>query len=501
MTEQKESYREVFKATSIFGGVQVFNVLISLIRNKMFTAFWGREGMGMLFMLQLPLGIIGLITEMGLGASSIRDITNAKTTGDEIKISRTIKTVRRWVFVTGIFGMFVVIALSPLLGYLTDKESNYTWAFLLLSVTLFFSAISSGQIAVLRGLRRIKETAKAGLIGSFLGLIFSLPFCYFYGIKGIVPTLIVFSIIGLSTSWYFSRKVQLPPVIISYKESFSQGKEMIKLGITFTMTNVTSQLVSYLFNKYLESQAGMEVVGLYNTGWAITNQYIALVFTAMAVDYFPRLISLQSNREKMSEAVNQQAEIAILIIAPLMLLFTSFLPIIIRIIYTEEFLPIIAFVQWMILGMLLKSASWALSYIIVAKGDNRLFFLSEFISSMFFILLNIGAYTLFGLKGVGIAFVIQYTLYFSAMFIIAKKKYQITFKSEFIRLFLFQFILCLLCFLTVIIKGYPLTYGIGFLLFLVSAIYSLRKLNEKLDMKDKLLSIIRNRKQKKNISN
>ena len=490
MTDQKESYREVFKATSIFGGVQVFSVLISLIRNKIFTAFWGREGMGMLFMIQLPLGIISLITEMGLGASCVRDITKAKTTGDEIKISRTITTVKRWVLATGIFGMLVVIALSPLLSYLTDKESNYTWTFLLLSVTLFFSAVSGGQIAVLRGLRRIKDTAKAGLIGSCISLIFILPFCYFYGVKGIVPTLIISSFMVLLTSWYYSRKVKLPTVTISYKESFFQGKEMIKLGIIFTMTNLTSQLVSYLFNKYLENQAGMEVVGLYNTGWAITNQYIALVFTAMAVDYFPRLISLQSNREKMSEAVNQQAEIAILIVAPLMLLFTSFLPIIIRIIYTEEFLPIIAFVQWMILGMLLKSASWALSHIIVAKGDNRLFFISEFTSSIVFLLLNLGAYTLFGLMGVGIAFVMQYTLYLSAMFIIAKKRYQITFKSEFIRLFLFQFILSMLCFLIVIMKGYPFTYVAGSVLFVISAIFSLKKLNNKMDIK----SIFKNRK-------
>ena len=490
VTGQKESYKEIFKATSLFGGVQIFNILISLIRNKAIAALLGKEGVGMLGMFQLPLVIIGLLTEMGLGTSSVRDITEAKTSGDEDRISRTIITVKRWIWLTGLFGMLVVIVLSPLLGYLTDKESNYTWAFLMLSVTLLFSTLSAGQIAVLRGLRRLKETAKIGLIGSGLGLIVSLPFYYFYGIRGIVPTLIISSLIVLLSSWYFSRKVQLSQVSVSYKESFFQGKEMIKLGIIITITSIISQLVSYVFYLYLKNRSGIEVVGLYTTGWAMTNQYVALIFTAMTVDYFPRLISLQSNREKMSEAVNQQAEIAILIIAPLMLFFISFLPLIIRLIYTDAFLPIIAFVQWMILGMLFKTASWALSHIIIAKGDNRLFFFAEFTSSMIFLVLNIVAYTLFGLMGVGIAFVLHYALYLFAMYLIAKKKYQITFNGEFIRLFLFQFTICLLCFLTVFIKGYPLTYGVGFLLFLISSVYSLRKLNEKLDLKEKLLSII-----------
>ena len=483
MTEKKESYKDIFKATSLFGGVQVYNVLIGIIRSKIIAVLLGAQGMGILRLLEQPLGIISLITEMGLGASSVRDIAKAKTSEDDYKISRTIKTVRRWVWMTGILGVFVVIVLSPLLGKTIDEKTSYTWTFILLSITLLFTAVSSGQTAILRGLRRIKDTARVVMIGSSFGLIISIPFYYIYGIKGIVPTLILTSLSVLLTSLYYSRKVQLVPVKISYKESFFQGKEMIKLGIIITMSNLISQVVYLIIVWYIRNRSGTEVVGLYDSGWKITNQYVAVIFTAMTIDYFPRLISLQSNREKMSEAVNHQAEIAILIIAPLMLLFISFLPLIIHIIYTEEFLPIIDFVQWMILGMLLKAASWALSHIIVAKGDNLLFFFTELTSSVFTLIMNIVCYTFLGLKGIGLAFVLQYILYFSVVYLIAQKKYKISFSKEFNKLFVFQFILCLLCFLAVIIKGYPLTYIAGSILFIISAIYSLRELNNRMDLK------------------
>jgi O-antigen/teichoic acid export membrane protein len=497
VTETNKSYKEAFKATSLFGGVQVFNILISLVRSKITAVLIGTSGVGMLGILQVPLGMIGLITEMGLGASSVRDIAKASEGGDEIKISRTIKTLRRWVWVTGIIGVLSVIALSPLLSRWSGESSNYTWAFIFLSITLFFSALSGGQTAILRGLRKIKYTAKASLLGSFCGLIITIPLYYFYGIRGIVPSLIVSSFVGLLISWHFSRKITLVPVTLSYKDSFIQGQGMIKLGIIITLSNLIMQAVSYLIILYIKYRSGTEFVGLYNAGWAITNQYIGIIFTAMTIDYFPRLAALQSNRGKMAEAVNQQAEIALLIIAPLMLLYLSFLPIIIQLIYTKDFLPIVDFAQWMILGILLKAASWALSHIIVAKGDNRLFFFSELISNAVLLLLIMGAYSWFGLEGIGIAFVVEYVLYFSAMYFIAKKRYRISFNKEFSKVFLLQFALCLLGFLIVYTKGYPLAYVLVFLLFLFSAFYSWKKLNAKLDLREKLISILR-KKDKEN---
>lgn len=487
MTDKKKSYEEAFKATSIFGGVQVFNVLISLVRSKIVAVLLGKEGMGMLGILQLPLGIVSLITEMGISASSVRDIAKAQSSGDEKKISRTVKTVRRWVWATGVLGMFAVIILSPLLNKWTNEKSNYTVAFIFLSVTLLFSALNGGQTAILRGLRKIKETAKVGIISSSFGLILSIPFYYLYGIRGIVPSLIIYSFVGLLTSWYFSRKVKLPPVTVSYKESVYQGREMIKLGIILTLSNIIMQIVTYVFALYVKNRSGTDVVGLYNAGTAITNQYVALIFTAMTIDYFPRLASLQSDREKMNTAVNEQAEIALLIIAPLILLFLSFLPDIVHLIYSKEFIPIIGFAQWMILGMLIKTASWSLSYVIMAKGDNFLFLLTEIISSIFFLITNIVGYSLFGLNGIGIAFVLQYAMYFIMIFSIAKRKYQLSFTKEFGKLFLFQSVLCLLCFLVVKIKGYPVVYIVGSVLFIISTVYSLKNLNDKLNLKEILI--------------
>ena len=49
MNEEKNSengYRSILKGTSIFGGVQIFQILINLIRGKFVAMFLGPAGMG-----------------------------------------------------------------------------------------------------------------------------------------------------------------------------------------------------------------------------------------------------------------------------------------------------------------------------------------------------------------------------------------------------------------------------------------------------------------------
>jgi O-antigen/teichoic acid export membrane protein len=129
----------------------------------------------------------------------------------------------------------------------------------------------------------------------------------------------------------------------------------------------------------------------------------------------------------------------------------------------------------------------------LAKGDKNIFFWTELISNLLFLVLNIGGYLMFGLEGMGIAFVSLYAVYFPMMVIISWKRYGFIFCKGFNKLFLFQFIICLMCFLVVYLKGYPFAYIGGTVLFTVSLFYSVKKLNDRIDLKE----IVRTRVLKK----
>ena len=490
MTETKSSYRQVFKTTSIFGGVQVFNIIIGLIRTKIVAMLLGPSGYGFIGLLNAPLEFITNLTGLGIGVSAVRDISAANETGDQVKLSTTLKTFRRWVWFTGFLGMFVVILLSPWLSELSFGSKDYTWAFLLVSVSLLINAISGGQSTVLRGMRRIKDTAQAGMWGSALGLVVTVPLYYLYGMKGIIPALILSALVTLYLSWHFSRKIKTIPVELSYKESFTLGKAMVKLGFIMSLAGLVSNGVSYLVITFIGKTGGVSEVGLYNSGWSITNQYVGLVFAAMAADYFPRLAGVHTNNLKIKEMVNQQAEMAILIIAPIMLLYLSSLPILIPLLYTKEFFPIIPFTQWVVLGMLFKAASWTMGFVILAKGETKLFFWIEVLFYSLLLCCNIGGYYLFGLEGIGISFLILYINHFIVLLVVCRKKYDFNFTKSFLKIFIVQLIFCAIAFLMAYFFQYPIAYVSGGILFAISVFYSYKELNNRIGIKEFIQSKI-----------
>ena len=487
--EQKNGYRQVFKVTSIFGGVQIFNILIGLVRTKFAAILLGTSGIGFMGLLTVPLGFIGGLTSLGIAFSAVRDISAANETNDQVKLSATLKTFRRWIWLTGLLGMFTVLVLSPWLSQWSFGNKNYTWAFILVSVTLLINSISEGQSAILRGTRRIKDISKAGIWGSTLGLFASIPLYYLYGIEGIVPALIISAFTSLYLFWYFSRKVKVLPIQISYKESYIQGKQMVKLGIMMTLTGLIANGASYLMILFIGSKGNMDQVGLYNAGWSITNQYVGLVFASIAVDYFPRLAGIHQDNSKVKKAANQQAEIAILIISPILLFYLLSLPILVPLLYTNEFLAMIPFTQWIVLGMMFKLISWLTGYIVLAKGDVKLFFWTEFIGHVLLLVCNAGGYYFWGLEGIGIGFVLLYIFHSLLMLIICRKKYEFSFTGTFFRMFRFQYVLCLFAFIIVYIYKYPIGYISGSICLCVSAFYSFRELDKRIDIKGFILKL------------
>jgi len=482
MTEQKSSYRQIMKATSIFGGVQVFNVIISIIRSKIIAVLLGPAGMGISGLLTSTTHLIGSLTNMGLKSSAVRNIAAANSSGDPIKIGTVITVFRRLVWLTGILGTLVTLILAPWLSEITFGNKEYTLAFIWISITLLITQINAGQLAVLQGLRRLQFLAKANLAGTSLSLIVSIPLYYFFRLKGIVPAIIVASFATLIFSWYFASKVKTEKPVINKADFLSEGGDMLRMGIMLSLSSITVLAASYLVRIYISHKGGVEQVGLYNAGFAIVNSYVGMVFTAMGTDYFPRLSGFIHDREKAMSTVNNQAEIALLILAPIITIFLVFINWVVILFYSNEFTGIRNMIHFAVLGMFFKAISWPIAYIFIAKGHTKLFFYNELLANSYFLGLKIAGYHLGGLDGVGIAFLINYFLYFVQVYVVAVKKYEFKFTKEFGKVFRIQFAIGILCFISVKLLKAPWVYIPGSIFIILSAWYSLKELNSRMDL-------------------
>lgn len=483
MSEQQTIYREIFKSTSLFGGVQVITILITIVRTKFVAVLLGTAGVGTLGLFNAPMGLIAALTGLGISYSAIRDISEASGAGDERRLARTIISFRRWVIFTGLLGMCVTIVLSPWLSKWTFGNSNYTWAFIWLSITLLLNAISGGQKTLLQGLRKLQSMAKATVIGSILGLFTSIPLYYLYGIQGIVPALIISAAVALFLLWYFAKQVIVAKVNISYKESFFIGTGMLKLGILISISAQIGALVLYLMNSFIIRTGGIEQVGLYSSGMGLMGSYIGLVFTAMGMDYYPKLAAVCKDNKGIKTMVNQQAVMSVLIILPIVIFLLTTMPLVVRLFLSKEFIEVIPFVDLIALGIVIKAVAWTIGYISLAKGDSKVFFwLEGILSNALYLALSIAFYKLWGLIGIGIAFNINYVLYLFIVYQVAKKRYGFSFEKELYSVLSVSILLSILAyFSTIYLSSYTL-YSVLISLMLIGLVYSYHELNQRMNL-------------------
>lgn len=497
MSEHQTSYRQIMKATSLFGGVQVFQIIISIIRSKFVAVLLGPAGMGVVGLLTSTTGFVSALTNFGLGTSAVKNISESNATQNEQRIATVITVMRKMVWITGLLGAVLTLALSPWLSLITFGNKDYTLAFVWISITLLFNQLSSGQMVLLQGLRKLQSLAKANLFGSIVGLLITVPLYYKYGVKGIVPVIILTSLSTLFFSWYFARKVEVKSVKITKDVTITEGKEMLVMGFAISLSGLATVASAYLLRIYISRTGNIADVGLYTAGFTIIGTYVGMIFTAMGTDYYPRLSAVANDNKLCKQNMNQQAEIALLILAPILIAFLVFINWAVILLYSTQFIAVTGMVYWAALGMFFKAGSWAVAFVFLAKGASKLFFWNELIGNCYTLLFNILGYHFYGLTGLGFSFLITYIVYLIQVYIIAKIKYDFSFDKSFLVLFFIQFTLALASFVAVKFLNQPYPYVVGIFLIIISGWYSLNELEKRLALRQIVRGFLEKRKMKK----
>ncbi|HVW13935.1 MAG TPA: O-antigen translocase [Mucilaginibacter sp.] len=484
---KESSYRQIFKTTSIFGGVQVFNIIINIIRSKLIAILLGPAGMGIVGLLNSTTTIVGNITNCGLSTSSVKNVAAANASGDMEKVSKVIGVLRRLVWITGVTGAIIMFFAARWLSELTFNNRDYTYAFMALSITLLFTQVNAGQMVVLQGLRKIKYLALADLIGTIIGLVVSVPIYFVWRTAGIVPAIIITSVCMVALSWYFSSKIKLEKYKVTVELLRTEGREMITMGFFLSFSGLITLAASYVVRIFINREGGIEQVGLYNSGFAIITSYVGLVFTAMATDYYPRLSAVAYSNRELKRVINQQAEIAVLIISPIISIFLVYINFVVIILYSSKFSGVDGMIHWAALGMIFKAASWSIGFILLAKGESKVFFWNELLNNIYTLVLNLVGYHYGGLSGLGISFLVGYFIYFFQVFFLAKIRYEFSFEKDFFVIMLVQLLINVSCFLLVLFLHRPYNYLGGTIFILLSFLYTFRELDKRLALKSFLM--------------
>ena len=473
--ENDELYSHVLKFTGLFGGVQGLNVVIGLVRNKFVALLLGPGGMGLVSLFNTTVQLISQATHLGISFSAVRHISEYYDAENTEKVAHYVKVVRGWCLLTALVGMLVCVVLGPFLSSATFSWGDHTLHFVLLAPAIGMIAITGGETAILKGQRKLGALALVQIVAALASLVISIPIYYFFWQAGIVPVIVLMAFVTMCATLWFSLRL-FPLQFGGTYGILGEGMEMVRLGVAYTLAAVIGTASEMLIRSYLNVVGDLDVLGLYNAGYMLTITYAGMVFSAMETDYYPRLSAVQHDIRATNETVNRQMEVSLLLVSPMLAALIIALPVVVPLLFSQEFLPVVGMAQVAALAMYMKVLTLPVAYITLARGYSLSYLFLETSYFVAFVILIFFGYRYWGLFGTGVAITLAHVFEFLLVNAYAYKKYGYRSSATVYGYAIVQGALGLLAYiLTLVADGY-LYWAVGALIVMLSGLLSLKAL-------------------------
>ena len=488
------AYKKIIKTTSLFGSVQVFNLIVSIIRSKFLAIFIGPSGYGLYGLLSSTVELVRQISGFSIEVSGVKQISEASVNENKELINERSAILIKLSVITGFFGALLAMSLSPLLSLFTFGNSSKTLLILLISLSILFKQVFASKTAVMQGVSKLSYLAKTNLYSNFFGLIFTLLLYYFFSIDAIVPAIIISSLISLLVSEFYYKKLGLRGQKIKINEAIKKGKEVLLFGGLLALSSFLPALSNYLLQIFIGNEGGLTQVGLFNIGLVVINTYIGIIFIAMSTEYYPRLAAMNNDSVKESEAINSQAIISMLIIIPIVVFVLGFSSIIIKVLFSFKFMDVLPMISWAILGMFFKSVSFSMGYLIIARADSSVFTKTAVLFNGVYLLLCVLGYHFMGMEGIGIGTMLYFLIHLLGVYLIIKFRYDFRFSRSFLFILLTGIVFCLISILLYkLYNGYYKPY-IFLGIFTISLLFSLNEIDKRIHIRNTLKTYLKRKK-------
>lgn len=473
--------KNIIKNSSIIAVAQVIQIIFGVMRTKIIALILGPTGVGISGLYQSAIQLISSFSGLGLSQSIVKSVAESSN-NDIDKQKDVINTSLVLVSIIALLGVIFTLVFSKIISLYTFGNEDYSTGISILSVCVFANLFYAHFIGIIQGLRKLKQIALISVFSSILGFFLVAPIYYYFGIKGIVPAIILISISNFIISFLYAKpniSFLFPKLRVFKSESLA----LMKLGIALALSGFFLTASGYFIRIFVVAFLGMEGVGYLNAATTITTVYLSLIFTAMSTDFYPRLSQINNNNKAVNDMVNEQILIGLLIAGPIIIVFISFSANIIKILYSGKFLGATELFRWLLQGTLLKVFYWPVGFILLAKGYSKIFILTELTWNTCYYFLTILLWKHFSLTSVGLSYLISYLVLTVILLIIVYKKTKFIIAFDVMIMMLFYFFAGLMVIGFSLITNNFIKYFLSFLIILISLLISYRKLNKILNIR------------------
>jgi O-antigen/teichoic acid export membrane protein len=296
-------------------------------------------------------------------------------------------------------------------------------------------------------------------------------------LRGIVLSLVLCGWSVAIIHLYFSVRIIPYKVKLFSHQVLAEGLPIIRIGLPYVLAAAALAVTTGEVYSYINDASQ---IGLYRSGFALMVAYSGIIFKAVEADYFPRLSGVNHDTLRLNHTINQQIDVCVLLMAPMLILFILVIPLAIRILYSSEFLPVIPMVVASIFHLLIKAITTPISYTPLAKADTWLYLIMECSYYLIFLLMIRYGIDQYGLIGAGWAMSFASVFELIILLGVYCPIYGYKMRRSTILLIVPQALLLIATVALCLLASNVIKYSVGSVSLLLSLLFSWRRLSPQL---------------------
>ncbi len=400
----------ILRATLILGSGSAISLVAGFLSNKAYAVWVGPEGVGLLGLLQGLLAIAAIVAGMGLSAGLVRvGAARAAQRDAAFMVALRQAAWQIYGYFSGAVTLLVLLFSQPIAHLMLAKSPVY--AVLWVAVALLMSLAAGVQIGLLNAYHRVGILARITAISSVAGAIWGIVLVWVWREAALPFVVLGTPLVQIVSSTWFVRELNLPDERPDLEQVRVARGELLRFGLPFTGSQLVGSAVQLGMPFLVLHQLGQENVGYYRAAVLFSTAYIGFLLNALGQDFYPRLSTLKDQPTAFREAIHTQQRFVLLLGSPLVAISLAVAPIIVSVLFSSQFRPTVAILQWQLLGDLLRFVSWTLSYAVLAGLSSRFYFITESLGGGMLLGFSLWGMRQFGLQGLGIGWLATYAGY------------------------------------------------------------------------------------------
>ena len=411
---------DLFKITSLNSLSVLLKIGTGLITSKLLAIFVGPNGMALVGNFRNFSSSLESISTLGFQNGIVKYVSEQK--GNKSQLQKTISTAFISLLVVTIISSFILYFFAAFWNkQIFGNHFEFQIVFKTTALVLPWYAISVFLLSLLNGLGKFKKVIWINIIGNAIGLLVSIYMILHFKTLGALLSIVISPAILFFVTFHFiNKEFNFFGIIRGRYFDFQVIKNLSSYSLMALVSSVLGPLVYLAIRKNVIGVVGLEQAGFWETITRISTYYMMFVSSILAVYFFPKLTLAKNNQETKKVFWSFYKNILPLFtIALLVIYFTRFF--IIKLLFTNEFLPVTNLFFWQLVGDFLKAAALILGFQFFAKKMTKAFIISEIASLAVLYFSSIYLISIFGVQGIVMAQALDNFIYLTVLVIYFRK--------------------------------------------------------------------------------